>query len=169
MTEPTLIDITEVIRSPADNSELLWGCNIDSPNSDGKTDSYKILFKGWVLGKKYRVAAVEVISSGNTIEKIPVDQSRPDVFEIYPDISYAKNCGFLAEVEASKLPEAGVLILEAVFSYRSRVCIGEVQYRRQLPFLQQVHVDLERSQTRLQEIEAELESCAHRLKQPCQP
>jgi hypothetical protein len=169
MTEGKLIETLEVIQASTDNSELLWGCNIDMPNKGEKTDSYEIVFKGWVLGKKYRAVAVELIASGSTIEKIPVEQSRPDVFEVYPDIFHAKKSGFLAKVEAGKLPEAGVLTLEAVFSHGSRVCIGEVQYRKQLPFLQQVQVDLERSQTRLQEIEAELEIYAHRLKQPSQP
>jgi hypothetical protein len=164
MTERTLIDILEVIKAPIENAELLWGFNIDSPQADSTTDSNNILFAGWVLGKKYRVAAVELISSGSALSKIPIEQSRPDVLEVYPDISYAKNCGFLAQIEAGKLPEAGVLIIEAVFSYRSRVCIGEVHYRKHIPFLQQVQVDLDRSQTRFQEIEAELESFARRLK-----
>ncbi|MEG4115050.1 MULTISPECIES: hypothetical protein [unclassified Microcoleus] len=158
MTEGTLIEILEVTQSSAENSEFLRGCNIDMPNQGDKMDSQKILFKGWVLGKKYRALAVELISSGETIEKIAVDQSRPDVFEVSPDISYAKNSGFLVEVEVSKLLQAGALVLEVVFSDGRRVQIGEVQYRKKLPFLRQVQEDLERSKVWLQNIEAELSS-----------
>ncbi|MEG4515229.1 hypothetical protein [Microcoleus sp. AT9b-C5] len=161
MTEGTLIEILEVTQSSAENSEFLRGCNIDMPNQGDKTDSQKILFKGWVLGKKYRAIAVELISSGETIEKIAVDQSRPDVFEVYPDISYAKNCGFLVEVEVSKLLQAGELVLEAVFSDGSRVKIGELLYQKKLPFLQQVQADLERSKVWLQNVQAELSSAGY--------
>ncbi len=160
MTEGTLIQIIEVIQASADNSELLWGCNIDMPNQGDKTDSHKILFKGWVWGEKYRAIAVELISRGETIEIIAVDQSRHDVLEVYPDISYAKNCGFLVEVEVSKLLQAGEIVLEAVFSDGNRVKIGEVQYQKKLPFLQQIQADLDRSKVWLQNVQAELSNAA---------
>ncbi|MEG4457142.1 hypothetical protein [Microcoleus sp. N9_A1] len=169
MSEDTLIEIIEVIQTSADNSELLWGCNIDLPNQGDQTDSYEISFKGWVLGKKSPAIAVELISGGETIEKIAVDQSRPDVFEVYGNVSKAGSCGFLRKVEVSKLLQAGELVLETVFSDRSRVQIGEVQYRKKLPFLKQVQADLGQSQTRLQQIQSELEIYAHSSKKLSQP
>ena len=153
MTEGTLIKILQITQSSAENSEFLWGCNIDMPNQGDKTDSHKILFKGWVLGKKYRAIAVELISSGETIQIIAVDHSRPDVFEVYPHVSYAKNSGFLVEVEVGKLLQAGELILQAVFSDGSRVKIGEVEYQKKLPFLKQVQADLDHSKVWLQNIQ----------------
>ena len=113
------------------------------------------------MGGKYRAIGVELISRGETIEIIAVDQSRHDVLEVYPDISYAKNCGFLVEVEVSKLLQAGEIVLEAVFSDVNRVKIGEVQYQKKLPFLQQVQADLDRSKVWLQKVQVELSNAAY--------
>ncbi|MEG4441140.1 class I SAM-dependent methyltransferase [Microcoleus sp. AT9_B5] len=157
MTEHTLIQIQEVVNLPQNDPELLWGFNIDTPNTSYKTDKYEVLFAGWILGKKAQVVSIEVISSNNVIHTIAVDKPRPDVAQTYTQASHAGTSGFWEKVGISELPTEVELLIQAVFSDRSRLPISMVKFQKKLPFLEQVKADLARSQTRLKQIQTELD------------
>ena len=158
MTEHTLIQIQEVVNLPQNDSELLWGFNIDTPNTSYKTDKYELLFAGWILGKKAQVASIEVLSSNNVIQTIAVDKPRPDVAQTYTEASHASTSGFWEKLGISELPTEVELLIQAVFSDQNRLPISKVKLQKKLPFLEQVKADLARSKTRLQQIKTELNS-----------
>jgi SAM-dependent methyltransferase len=158
MTEHTLIQIQEVVKIPSNDPELLWGFNIDNPNTSYKTDKYEVLVSGWILGKKTQVVSIEVISNDRVIQTIPVNYPRPDVAQIYTEAFHASTSGFREEVGVTELPTEVELVLQAVLSDQNRLQIGMVKFQKKLPFLEQVKADLERSQTRIQQIQSELNS-----------
>jgi SAM-dependent methyltransferase len=157
MTEPALIEILDVDQLSVEDSELLWGFNIDSPRKHFQSETDKIFVYGWVLGKKYPVVAVKVIGSGTLIQKLAANNPRPDVAKIYSNVASSESCGFSAEVGVSELPEESELVLEAFFSDGNSVPIAAVRFRQKLPRLKQIQADIKRSQTRLQQIQADLD------------
>lgn len=157
MTEPALIEILDVVQLSVEDSELLWGFNIDSPRKQFQSETDKIFVYGWVLGKKYPVVGVKVTSSGTLIQKLATNNPRPDVAKIYSNVASSETCGFSAEVAVSELPEESELILEAFFSDGKSVPIAAVRFRQKLPRLKQIQADIKRSQTRLQQIQTDLE------------
>lgn len=157
MNEPALIEILDVVQLSVEDSELLWGFNIDSPRKHLQSETDKIFVYGWVLGKKSPVVTVKVTSSGTLIQKLPANNLRPDVAKIYANVPSSESCGFSAEVAVSELPEESELVLEAFFSNGNSVPIAAVRFRQKLPRLKQIQADIKLSQTRLQQIQADLE------------
>jgi 2-polyprenyl-3-methyl-5-hydroxy-6-metoxy-1,4-benzoquinol methylase len=171
MTEPASIEILDVVLLSVEDSELLWGFNIDSPRKQLQSETDKIFVYGWVLGKKYPVVAVKVISSGTLIQKLAANNPRPDVAKIYSNVARSESCGFSAEVGVSELPQEAELLLEAVFSDGNSVPIAAVRFRQKLPRLKQIQAEIKLSQTRLQQIQADLEqyqSLRHQVQEQSQ-
>jgi hypothetical protein len=166
MTGHTLIQIQEVVKIHPKDPDLLWGFNIDTPNNLYKTDKYEVLLSGWILGKKTQVVSIEVISNDSVIQTIPVNYPRPDVAHTYSEDSHAGTSGFLAQVEVSELSTEVELFIQAVFSDQNRLPIAKVKFQKKLPFLEQVKADLDRSKTRLQQIQTELNSSQHNQLNP---
>jgi SAM-dependent methyltransferase len=163
MTEHSLIEIQEVVKINPNDPELLWGFNIDTPNTSYKTDKYEVLFAGWILGKKTQVVSIEVICCGRVIQTIPVNNPRPDVAKTYTEASHAGTSGFLAQVGVSELSTEVELHLQAVFSDQSRLPISIVKFQKTLPFLEQVKADLERSRMKLRQAQEDIERDRHRF------
>ncbi len=152
MTEYFLVEILDVIKSPQSEANSLWESNLEAPNALVKARTYNILFKGWVFGKTAPAVTVELISKGSVIHAMPVNLSRPDVVNVYPDAAHAQNCGFSESIDVTQLPEETDLFLQAVFSDGSQAPLGMVELRKYPPYPQRVKADLERSQIRLQQI-----------------
>ncbi|MEG4325008.1 class I SAM-dependent methyltransferase [Microcoleus sp. herbarium5] len=157
MTEQALIEILDVAAFSIEDSELLWGYNIDSPRNNFRLETNKIFVDGWILGKKNPAVAIKVTTGGTVIQEISTNNPRPDVAKIHSKVAGSENCGFSAEVGVGELSEECELVLEAVFSDRSIVPIAVVKFRQKLPRLKQIQVDLKRSRTRLEQIQSELE------------
>jgi len=157
MTEQALIEILDVGALSVEDSELLWGYNIDSPRNNLQFETDKILVDGWILGKKHPAVAIKVTSGGTVIQELATNNPRPDVAKIHSKVAGSENCGFSAEVGVGELSEECELVLEAVFSDRSIVPIAVVKFRQKLPRLKQIQADLKHSQTRLEQIQSELE------------
>ncbi|MCU0541861.1 MAG: methyltransferase domain-containing protein [Oscillatoriaceae cyanobacterium Prado104] len=157
MTEQSSIKIRDVAALSVEDSDLLWGYNIDSPRNDLEFETDKIFVYGWILGKKNPAVAIKVTSGGTVIQQIATNNPRPDVAKIYSTVVGSENCGFSAEVGVDELPEECELVLEALFSDQSSVPIAVVKFQQKLPRLKQIQADLKRSRTRLQQIQSELE------------
>jgi 2-polyprenyl-3-methyl-5-hydroxy-6-metoxy-1,4-benzoquinol methylase len=169
MTQNNLIEILDVVPSSLeDYDESLWGFNIESPKQGYQTATNKIWFVGWVLGKKAPVVAVEVISEGRVFERITFNQPRGDVAEIYGNVPGVESCGFATEMRLSELPVEAELILQAVFLDGSLVPLAVVRVGRRPPRWLMIQADLERSRTRLQQIQAEMGRSQHQSKQEFQ-
>jgi len=163
MTQQNLIEIVDTVVFSIEDAELLWGYNIDSPRKQYQTENNKIFVCGWILGKKNPAVSIKVTSGGTVIQQIPTNNPRPDVAKIYSNVAGSENSGFAAEIEVSELPEESEIVLEALFSNRSSVPIAAIKFKKKLPFLEQVEVDLQRSRLKLQQAKEELERVRHKF------
>ncbi len=131
MTKSNKIEILDVRRSEI-NSEVLWGFAIDSPKKGDKAETYIIETTGWVLGKKSKVVAVELVNEGRVLRKVPTKINRQGVAKRYPEVLGAKNSGFRIEVGTIGLPIKGEIKIRAVFENKTTLLLATVYYRRQL-------------------------------------
>ena len=82
---------------------------------------------GWVLGNKTQTTAVEINHQGKVIAQTPVDQKRPDVARVYPQISQATNCGFSTTLKLDQLPRQAELVLYTCLTNNTKVELGRIQ------------------------------------------
>jgi len=129
MTENPLIKILKVHKL-SKKSELLVDFRIDSPKQGEAIDTYSISIIGWAIGKKSPAVAVELLSDGKVLKKVPIGKPRPRVQKLYPEIPEAKNSGFTTALGLIGLPLKSKLIIEVLLKDKTRVRIAEVQFRR---------------------------------------
>ncbi len=124
-----VVNIVEV-SSRELSEEQLWGRNIEIPESGSKSEIYAIDLRGWVLGKSSLVVAVEVVSEGVVLQRVPINHRRPDIAEAFPEVVGAENSGFRAMVSILGLAPNFELIVRAVLENNSRAPIGKIRGRR---------------------------------------
>jgi len=90
-----IAQITTVARSQS-NADELWGFTLDSPKPGDRSLVWALNLRGWILGKKAPVTAVECHYDGVLSRTIPVDRPRPDVAARYPQVAGAATSGFEA-------------------------------------------------------------------------
>lgn len=130
MTENPLIKILEVQKLSI-NSESLLGFAIDSPKAGKKLDTYSISIAGWVIGKTSPAIAVEFLSGGKVLQKVPVGKPRPGVQKRYPKVPEAKKSGFAAAVGVVGLPLTAKLRIRVILSDGSTIPIIEIKFQHQ--------------------------------------
>lgn len=123
--------VSEVIDCH-NESDLWW--NLDSPLRDTLNDT-TLTIKGWVLSKTSPAVAVEVLCHGRAIVQTPVDMERQDVAQIH-SWPGADRCGFLATLEAVKLPLEVGLNIRAVLKDGSYFPLAELHLESALNNLQ---------------------------------
>ncbi len=122
-----ILNIQEVTLISPEDPELLWGFNVEAPTIGTKVNASNILIGGWVLGKKSRAIKVELISNGEVLREILVNQHRPDVAAVFSGVPLAENSGYAIEWEVTgTLPECEILI-QTVLADDTRVKIGLVR------------------------------------------
>jgi hypothetical protein len=128
-TKAEVIDIS--LSEKTFYAQHLWGCHIDKPQKQEKIDSgnEKMEVMGWVLGKKYRVVAVEIISDGNILQTVPIDKERPGVGKAFPHVKEAKNSGFATTVRVPQQVSESELFLQARLEDESRISVGKIKIR----------------------------------------
>jgi hypothetical protein len=174
--EEQFLDILEVLKFTATSREVLVDFSIDVPKQNTKVDPSSVIIGGWVVGKKSRVASVELICDGKVIQNTPVNEERPDVANVFPEVPSAETCGFTAEVKFIGMPSEAELLIQAVLEDESCVplaVMGLLQKPLNLRYesmlsetkkelqqlqsqVQELAVDVERSQTQLDQIEADM-------------
>ncbi len=118
----TPVRVVEIRKTlPKEQFDILWGFGIISPNVDFTIPTGALVVKGWVLGKKSQVEALQVIHQKEQILSTSVTVRRPKVAEQYPDIPNANQCGFEFSLSVAGIPAAVELNLEAVLSDSSVV------------------------------------------------
>lgn len=123
-----IVDITDV--SSRDVSEQrLWGCNIEFPASGTRIEGSSITLVGWVLGRRSSAIAVEVVSDGTLVSRVPVHVHRPDIAIAFPDIPGAEQSGFQTTSSLSEAEPEFELFVHAVFQDDSRIELGAIRGR----------------------------------------
>jgi hypothetical protein len=112
------------------SAERLWGCDIDLPvpASQTKVDAIDIL--GWVLGRSFPTVAVEILSEGKVLSRVPVDARRPDIAAAFPQVPGAERSGFQITLDLSEVEPEFELLVQAVFEDGRRVRIGVIRGQR---------------------------------------
>ncbi len=130
MTPNFSIEILEFQKLSV-KSESLVGYNIDGLKKGRKINGYFISIKGWVLGKTSPAIAVEFLSKGKTLQRVPIGSPRPGVAKRFPEVPEAKNSGFAAAVGVTGLPPVGQLRLRAFLADGTMVPLASVKFRHE--------------------------------------
>lgn len=110
----------------------LAGFCIDGPTTGDPLHGYEALIRGWVLARRSRVRAVQLVdpSLDRVFRESGLNESRPDVAAHYPRVASAEQSGFRIGFSLlNLLPEATVEIV-ALLEDGSRASLGEVSYSR---------------------------------------
>ena len=174
--EEQFLNILEVFKFTETSRKVLVDFSVDVPNPNTKVEPCSVIIGGWVVGKKSRVASVELICEDRVIQKAAVNGSRRDVAQVFPEVPNAENSGFTATVKLIGMPSEGELLIQAIFEDESCVPLGVVRFlqkplnpryesvlsetKKELQQLQsqaqEIAVDMERSQVQIDQIEAEM-------------
>ncbi len=117
-------EVDEVVTRP---SPTLVGANLELPPV-GRLAVRALTIGGWVLGRSAPAKVVEVQQDGRTIRSIPVDRSRADIEEAFPDTPGAAGSGFVGHVDCFAL-RPGLLDVKAVLVDSEVTDVGKIAVR----------------------------------------
>jgi glycosyltransferase involved in cell wall biosynthesis len=124
-----LAEVTAVSLAELDTEEL-WGRHIDFPVQGTQTEIFAFEITGWVLGKKSRAIAVEVVQDGKVLRRVPLSFPRPDLTTAFPHVPKAARGGFRLHLNLlGKQPDIELQV-NAIMRDRRRVPLGVVRGRR---------------------------------------
>ena len=168
MNETKVINIREVNPSRKDE-RLFWGFNIDSPQRQTQIEGDRFSISGWVLGKPCPAATVEVLTLGIPIAQATVNSERADIAKAYPQVNASGSSGFSTEIAVTSLPAESELILIAVLEDKGRYQIARIQLQhtanQEVRLSPEAEAKLQKSRSRLQELQTELERSRARLQE----
>ncbi|NES76927.1 MULTISPECIES: class I SAM-dependent methyltransferase [unclassified Okeania] len=125
-SENMLVKISSLkILKPDTN--LLHGYYLDRPKQGEIFNQNTIKLAGWVVGKNSPAVAIEIISNGQVIKTVPINQQRSGVAKVYPQIPQAKTSGFATEIELMGLPKESELTLQVILKDKSLVPLGSIK------------------------------------------
>ncbi len=124
-----LVDVEEISLVAADD-ERLYGCYLDANASTGEADTYVLHIQGWVLGRNNPAVKVEFVYDEMIVQTDPVRLPRKNVAEQHPDVSWAANCGFRAEINTLRMKPSFDLLVYAVLANESRLLLAKINGRR---------------------------------------
>jgi len=109
------------------SEEPLWGCNIDLAVPKSQTEDHALSIIGWVLGRASPAVAVELLSEGTVLSRVPIDVRRPDIAAAFPEVSGAERSGFQTILDLSEMALGFELLVRAVFEDDGRAEIGVIR------------------------------------------
>lgn len=124
-----LVEVFEV-GVPEPEHQGLRGFGIDQPKSGSKRSTYSLPIRGWVLGSRGPIDAVELVHDGTVVRRVAVAGKREDVAAAHPDVEGAESSEFFAAISSLRLPPTFELVVQAVLSDGARVVIGSITGRR---------------------------------------
>jgi hypothetical protein len=107
--ERMFVDDVEQIAGPVGIQGRL-----EVPKAQTGIDEERFFLVGWVFGTGRPVTAVEFLVDDGIVERIPVDQARPDVAAAFPGRPESGTSGFRALVETARFGDAEVLVRAAL-------------------------------------------------------
>ncbi len=117
------------VHSPA--GEDLWGFHIDSPLTGATHEAYSFDVRGWVLGRRARVTAVELKDGPRLLWRVPTEIARPELAAEYPEAQDAGAAGFFTIVNSLNLGQEFEILLRARLDDASRVSVATIRGRRE--------------------------------------
>lgn len=114
-------EVLDIINVGIFNNNFFWGTWIDKPQKDKVYKTSEINLYGWLLGKKSRVVALQIMLGKKIIKEVSLDVLRLDVVQSYcletdGSIEY---CGYNTKLDLRQLPNKGNLVIKAIFSDRT--------------------------------------------------
>jgi methyl-accepting chemotaxis protein len=168
MGSNAVIEILDISHSQY-NKEFLWGFALDSPKKGDQIEGERVSLAGWVLGKKFPVVNVEILSEGIVLQRVVPNRHRQDVARVHSEVANAASSGFAREVAVGFLPRKSELSLVAVLEDETRLELGIVEFQhsgQKVPELSpEVAEEIQKSRSRLQEIQQALERSRARLQE----
>lgn len=107
-----VIDIQK--RLPKEEFNSLWGFGVNSPNLNTVIATGSVFIKGWALGRKSPVTQIRICYQQQTITETPVNLSRPEVTNKYPEIPKADKSGFEVAIALIGMPPEVELDIQAI-------------------------------------------------------
>ena len=122
-----VVDIQK--RLPKQEFDALWGFGVSSPEVNSLTIAGSVVIKGWVLGRKSPVSQLRIIYQQETLIEIPVNLSRPEVTDRYPEIPKADKSGFEVAISVTDMPSEVELELQAVFQDQTTIPLCAIFFK----------------------------------------
>ena len=110
------------------NKDSLVGGHLGSPKAQVEFTSNLVKIAGWVLGKDSQVLTVQIICNGQIIGETSVQNARPDVAKVYPDLSDAENCGFSTFISLMEMPTQAEILVQAILEDKTCIPLHLIQY-----------------------------------------
>ncbi|MEB3343439.1 FkbM family methyltransferase [Okeania sp.] len=127
--EKDLIEIVNVVNFFETATQYLVDFRLEKPTKRA-TDTI-VRVRGWVVGKKSPVKAIELVNGGQVLDTIPVDWERHDVAQAFPNyLKTGENSGFRKSINSHQLSNNNQFTLQAVLKDETRVPIAEVTFRK---------------------------------------
>lgn len=108
-------------------SERLLGFFIDSPGLLEDVIDDSITIKGWVIGEQAKAVSLRVLSRGQVLTEVPINQQRPDVAKVHP-VPGADNSGFSTKVFVAAMQVGSELLLQVLLDDQCAVDIGLIRF-----------------------------------------
>ena len=118
------------VQLAALDPDVLLGRNFDHPKPGQPMKGGPILLVGWVLGRSEPALAVEVVTEGRVVSRVPVNVPRPDLALAFPEVEGVAAGGFRAPVTVVDAGSVLDLQVRAVLSDQRRVPLGTFRLKR---------------------------------------
>jgi alginate O-acetyltransferase complex protein AlgJ len=119
-------------RGPSPEIEVLSSARSGEIDSHGRGEltalavDDRLVVQGWVLGKPMRAAFVEAVDGETVVARAVLDQKRPDVAEVFPDVAGAESSGFRMDIQAAEIGR-GSLQVRAYFEGGASAALGSIE------------------------------------------
>lgn len=124
-----VVDIQK--RLPKQEFDTLWGFGVNSPEVNSVTVGGSVQIKGWALGRRSPVSQIQIIYQQQTMLEIPVNLSRPEVTDRYPEIPKADKSGFEVAISIVDMPLEAELELQALLADQTAVPLCAIVLKKE--------------------------------------
>jgi hypothetical protein len=123
-----LVEILDVsqLRAPED----MLAMHLGAPVAGDESATYGIITRGWALGGRAPVVAIEFTQDGSCVSRAPLGLPRPGVAAANPGVAEAARCGFVGLVNTLRLPREFELSVAALLEGGGRARLATVRGRR---------------------------------------
>jgi len=121
--EPS-VEVTTIVLEENTESQL-WGFFLDEPKAGCVKRNFLDII-GWVVGRKANAIALEVLWGHNLLVATNIQENRPDVAQVYPQLAQATNSGFMTSINILDLPQNAILTLQILLDNETQVKLGKI-------------------------------------------
>lgn len=117
-------EVTAIFLSETEKSDL-WGFFLDEPKLGCVKRNFLDII-GWVVGRIADAISIEIVSENKVIEVTDLKETRPDVAQVYPQLSQAINSGFATTINILDLPQNAELIVQVVLANETKLKLANI-------------------------------------------